>query len=204
MVGSDGWVGWLGRIGKRYMHKYMDILYHKSISYNEFLTPTQTSAAPSFKINDVGYNFYTLIMYDPDAVGGTYWHWILTNIDLHNKSEGENIVFDYQGPNPPDTKIHRYIFELYGTNEKIDVDDAKFVSRNVSLGEGKEILNIKVNPILFTQFLSHREMEPKGGRCGQKSKSKSTKKTKKTKKTKNRIRRSRTRKRRTQKKNSYY
>jgi len=150
----------------------MDILYNnKPIYYNDVLTPSQTSTLPSVKINDLGYNFYTLIMYDPDAIDGTYWHWISANIDLENDATKNigNIILDYEGPNPPDSKIHHYVFELYGTNHKIDV--AKFVSRNVSLGEGKKMLNIENNPILFTRFLSEKAKRKTGGR----SKSKKTK-----------------------------
>lgn len=160
----------------------MDLVYHshsgnQPISYNDFLTPSQTSIEPSVKINNVGYPFYTLIMYDPDSIGGTYIHWILANIDVEN-NQNKNTFLVYQGPNPPDSKIHRYVFELYGTNKKTPL--AKLGSRNISLGEAKKILNIETNPVLFTQFVSERErMDERmgngkrmGGRTSEKIKSK--------------------------------
>lgn len=138
----------------------MEITYNNNlIQYNDFLTPSQTSNEPSLKITNLGYKFYTLIMYDPDAVKGTYWHWILANINSIENIDTKSPLLGYSGPNPPDTKKHRYIFELYGTNDKILVDK-QFDTRRLSLEEGKKRLQLENNPIISTQFLSQRE---KGG-----------------------------------------
>lgn len=146
----------------------MEITYNnKPIQYNQFLSPSQTTNTPSIKISDLGYNFYTLIMYDPDAIKGTYWHWILANIKVDNNGE-KDIILDYQGPNPPDAKKHRYIFELYGTNNKIITKT--FDLRALSLEQGKKLLNLENGPIISTQFLSQRE---KGGKKTKKNKMKS-------------------------------
>jgi phosphatidylethanolamine-binding protein (PEBP) family uncharacterized protein len=151
----------------------MEISYNnKPIQYNQYLTPTQMTNEPLLKINDLGYKFYTLIMYDPDAIKGTYWHWILANIDIDN-NETKNVILDYQGPNPPDTKKHRYIFELYGTYNKINAN--QFMSRSVSLEEGKKKLKIETNPIISTQIFSKRE---KGGNSYKKTKTNTKTKTK--------------------------
>lgn len=155
----------------------MEIIYNnKPIHYNEFLSPSLTRNAPIIKINDLGYKYYTLIMYDPDAIKGTYWHWILSNIvsSDDNNLYLKNAILDYYGPNPPDKKKHHYIFELYGSQEKIPM--IHFESRVVDLNKGKDMLHLKGEPILRSQFLSQRE---KGG-----TKKRSVKKKRKTRKTK--------------------
>jgi phosphatidylethanolamine-binding protein (PEBP) family uncharacterized protein len=138
----------------------MEISYNnKPIQYEQFFTPNQTTNEPSLKLSNLGYKYYTLIMYDPDAINGTYWHWILSNIDNIDNPKTKNALLSYTGPNPPNAKKHRYIFELYGTNEK--TPSVSFDSRTLSLEEGKKILSIKNNPIISTLFLSQRE---KGGK----------------------------------------
>jgi Raf kinase inhibitor-like YbhB/YbcL family protein len=65
-----------------------------------------------------------LILEDPDAPMGTWYHWIIFDINpnteritegeepigIHGKGSGENMI--YMGPCPP-TGIHRYFFRLY-------------------------------------------------------------------------------------------
>lgn len=150
----------------------MEIKYDdKMIFYDSFLTPIKTKDSPSIKINDLGYKYYLLIMYDPDAVEGTYWHWIVSNIEKEDINKG-NIVLSYKGPNPPDEKTHRYFFELYGSNNRFKVE--KFKERSVSLEDGKKKLGLTKEPLLMDKFLSQREK--KGGK---KSKTKHKKRVKK-------------------------
>lgn len=135
----------------------MEITYNvknvKPYDYKPFLTRNQSKNAPHVKINDLGYQYYTLIMYDPDAVHGTYWHWVVTNIV--NNINKANVVLNYTGPNPPDEKQHRYIFELYGSNVK--TPNVSFNKRNMTLEEGKHILGLQGNPICMYVFISERE-----------------------------------------------
>jgi Raf kinase inhibitor-like YbhB/YbcL family protein len=75
-----------------------------------------------------------LILKDPDAVSGTYYHWLIANMSpatlqivMNDKpitgeycpnSHGEA---DYFGPKPPEgTGSHRYQFYLYALDDKID------------------------------------------------------------------------------------
>jgi len=66
-----------------------------------------------------------LIMDDPDAVGGTFTHWIIYNIDPKTETISENSIpkdskqglndagkASYTGPCPP-SGTHRYYFKLY-------------------------------------------------------------------------------------------
>lgn len=150
----------------------MEIKYDdKIVFYDSFLTPSKTKNSPTIKINDLGYKYYLLIMYDPDAVGGTYWHWIVSNIQNGDINKG-NIVLPYKGPSPPDEKIHRYFFELYGSNSLFKVEN--FKERTRSLEDGKMKLEIKEEPLLMEKFLSQRD---KHG--GKKRKTKHKKRVKK-------------------------
>lgn len=164
----------------------MEIKYNdKPIQYEEFLSPSKVQSVPQVKIEDIGYKYYTLIMYDPDAVGGTHWHWIVSNVTSGNinKNNNNKNLLEYKGPSPPDDKIHRYIFELYGKNQNFKPDKKEF-QRNTPLKEGKQLLQLDGNPILQGLFLSRRE---KGGRTKNRNTyKKGTKKTRKARKTRKR------------------
>jgi phosphatidylethanolamine-binding protein (PEBP) family uncharacterized protein len=63
---------------------------------------------------------YTLIMFDPDALGGTKIHWLVTNIDL--RSQTCTTVLPYTPPHPPMmTGRHRYFFWLVQQEKKISI-----------------------------------------------------------------------------------
>ena len=81
---------------------------------------------------------YVLIVYDPDAPGGTFYHWLLYNIPagiselpegvprspeteygLQGRNDFGNIGYD--GPHPPPGSAHRYVFLLLALDEKIDL-----------------------------------------------------------------------------------
>lgn len=80
---------------------------------------------------------FVLIMDDPDAVLGTWTHWIIYNIPNDIKSLPEDIIFlpnpakfgqnswgkeIYSGPCPPSGE-HRYYFKLYALNSYIEPQD---------------------------------------------------------------------------------
>lgn len=83
----------------------------------------------------LGTQSYVLIMHDPDALGGNWYHWIMYNIDGDNRRLAQQISAvgidaklgvnswgdkKYGGPCPP-LKKHRYVFTLYALNTpKID------------------------------------------------------------------------------------
>lgn len=136
----------------------MEIKYNnKLIKNDEFLTPLQAKNMPNIKIENLGFTYYTLIMYDPDAIHGNHWHWIVMNAKSGNVKKQDSLI-DYNGPNPPDAKIHRYIFELYGSNQKyIYPKQNTFSNREISLIKGKELLNLKRNPLISFKFLSKRQ-----------------------------------------------
>lgn len=78
----------------------------------------------------VGTKSYALSCEDPDAPGGTWWHWILFNVAPETNQLGESISKSgevkgvglqglndfhkdgYNGPAPPAGKLHHYHFKI--------------------------------------------------------------------------------------------
>jgi hypothetical protein len=74
------------------------------------------------------YRFFSLVMFDPDAVGGNKIHWMVVNMKNHlynNKSKKDDnlsiknlsptVMFSYVRPSPPKgSGTHRYIFWWLG------------------------------------------------------------------------------------------
>ena len=73
----------------------MKIYYDDNeIKNKQFLTPTETNKQPIVKYtcnnNDNGKNnLYSLIMYDPDSIHGTYIHWAVINIPNNDIKNGD-------------------------------------------------------------------------------------------------------------------
>jgi len=81
----------------------------------------------------------SIICEDPDAPGGIFTHWIISNLspDIMNLDEGvkkEDIVengaiqglndfgfSDYGGPCPPSGKTHRYFFKIYALDKILNI-----------------------------------------------------------------------------------
>ena len=136
----------------------MEIIYNnKPIKNNQFLKVNETQIKPEIKLNVDREKTYTLIMYDPDAVMGTYIHWIVSNIKDNDIKKGTNILI-YKGPAPPvKTGKHRYIFELY---HQLSSESDSIKERNISIENLKKILNLD-KPIYKIQFISQND---NGGR----------------------------------------
>lgn len=98
---------------------------------NDKFTQYYDNQQPLFEWSNVpnGTKDLLLICYDPDAVNGTWIHWIVnidpnTNklIDGHYKL-GLNSYNErnYRGPKPPiGTGIHHYHFKLFALNDKFN------------------------------------------------------------------------------------
>lgn len=96
------------------------------------------SLSPPLEIEDVPEEAKSLvlIMDDPDAVGGTFTHWIVWNIGANTEkfkkdhvpdgavvginSDGKN---SYVGPCPP-SGTHVYLFKLYAIDMHLPIDTA--------------------------------------------------------------------------------
>lgn len=79
---------------------------------------------------------FALIMSDPDAPNGTFYHWILYNIPSDTKQLTRNMkqfpgstlignnsfnTLGYKGPCPPKGVIHRYVFTLYALDSQLNL-----------------------------------------------------------------------------------
>jgi Raf kinase inhibitor-like YbhB/YbcL family protein len=95
--------------------------------------------SPSIKIANIPSNTKSLIliMYDPDAPRGVFYHWLLYNIPYHGEEtiiinegvpkklivkyglQGRNDFgkIGYDGPSPPPGTSHRYVFIVLALNE---------------------------------------------------------------------------------------
>ncbi len=81
-----------------------------------------------------------LIMNDPDAPGSTFTHWVLFNLDPSvgaivqsappGAIRGQNSAgqLGYYGPCPPGGR-HRYVFELYALNRRLDLPEGASAQR---------------------------------------------------------------------------
>ena len=87
---------------------------NKYITNNEYLKVRETQNKPQIIFNNTSFK-KILIMYDPDAYGGTHIHWSVS--DIMDDLDKGNTLIPYKGPAPPPkTGKHRYIFELYKQN----------------------------------------------------------------------------------------
>jgi len=97
----------------------MDIEYEKFTVANQQVKKQDAQKSPCVRINKVSNNYFTIIMFDPDAPNGMghenhgYIHWWVSNIKY---KKGECVsareFIPYAGPDPP-SGTHRYIFYLY-------------------------------------------------------------------------------------------
>jgi phosphatidylethanolamine-binding protein (PEBP) family uncharacterized protein len=154
----------------------MEVFYNGNLLKDgQFFRISETQVEPEIKLNVDTNKLYTLILYDPDAVSGTYIHWIKVNITNNDMKTG-NIIIPYKGPAPPPkTGKHRYIFNLYeqnGENKIIPLE-----RKVIELNELENKLKIH-NPIYKIKFIS----ENKSG--GKKYRTKKNKKYRKTRKNK--------------------
>lgn len=90
--------------------------------------------SPPLEISDMpdGTVSFALVMDDPDAVIGTFDHWVLWNIPADTKTIAEGCEpssvggmtgfgkIGYGGPCPP-SGVHSYKFKLYALSRKLDL-----------------------------------------------------------------------------------
>ena len=113
----------------------MEIIYPSTKLYknNLFLSTNELSIEPIINLNYELKSFYTLLMFDPDAVGGNKIHWLIVNITKNDISIGNTIV-NYKGPNPPkDSGKHHYVYSLFRQHKIIDPKNIVLDSRFIKL-----------------------------------------------------------------------
>jgi phosphatidylethanolamine-binding protein (PEBP) family uncharacterized protein len=153
----------------------MDIQYNYVIVFNNFFTPEQTQDTPIISFKGLPTNkLYTLIMNDPNAIGGNHIHWLIVNISHSNLNNGK-ILLEYKGPAPPkDSGMHNYIFSLYEQPEPILLDKMNEDERQIDLNKLLEQLGLnQVKPTYTVKFQSNSFK--KGGRKSMRRKNIKTK-----------------------------
>ena len=114
----------------------MEIYYSNNKLYknNIFLRVSETKNKPKISLKNVPKNkIYSLVMFDPDAVGGNKIHWLITNIINENILCGNEII-NYKGPAPPKgSGTHRYVFCLFEQKKIVSNQNVLFDSRFVEL-----------------------------------------------------------------------
>jgi len=155
----------------------MKVLYNNSeIKDGMFLTPRETQIKPKIECETNPNTLYTLIMHDPNAVGGNLIHWLIVNISGNNIKNGDEIL-EYKGPAPPKgSGIHRYIILFLKQNDRINSEIDK---REMSMNELYEKLDVKLQHLSSRYFTSKNQ-------DGEKNKKRN--KTKKNKKNKRKTR----------------
>ena len=157
----------------------MEITYGNIKISDQYLTPEVTQIKPVVSLKGLDTNkMYTLIMSDPNAIGGNMIHWLVTNINGTNIETG-NEILEYYGPHPPQgTGIHNYIFSLYESNKS---NSSNKYERQIELAELLKELGITNNPIYTKKFTSHNIQGGKRKRNKSKRRSKKIRKNRKTK-----------------------
>jgi phosphatidylethanolamine-binding protein (PEBP) family uncharacterized protein len=134
----------------------MEVYYNgKKIKENEFLKISETQVEPKIKLNVNSNQLYTLIMYDPDAVKGTYIHWTKANI-TNNDIKSGNIIIPYKGPAPPaKSGKHRYVFKLFKQYRESEIKEIS--ERLMEINDLKKILNLDNLYLYKIKFISENE-----------------------------------------------
>lgn len=153
----------------------MEVFYNgKKIKDNSILKVSDAQNEPIIKLNLNPSDLYTLILFDPDAVGGTHIHWAKINITNNDINKG-NIIIPYKGPAPPPKSgKHRYIFVLFRQDREIFTEPIN--ERVIEIDKLKNMLKVD-KPIFKTKFISENES---GGRKKRKTKRRRNKRFKKT------------------------
>ena len=104
-----------------------------------YISPLRAFKPPKVTFTDIKSDrYYTLLMFDPDAVGGNKIHWLIVN---YKKKESGNCIFSYVGPNPPKgTGTHHYYFLLI--KQKRSVNVIALQDRQMSILELFKILGL--------------------------------------------------------------
>jgi hypothetical protein len=144
-------------------------VYSAAFSYGEMIPLRHTcfgdNISPPLVFNDVPADVetYAIIMDDPDALGGTYTHWMIWGIPKEMMIIGEDFAEDataeqnpddwdhihlgpnsggdvgYSGPCPPEGEEHRYFFKVYALDSDLDLvpDDVETISDLKSAMDGR-------------------------------------------------------------------
>lgn len=132
----------------------MNVFYGKiKVQGGNYISKQQASKMPKIIVDLQAKKLYTILLMDPDAVGGNKIHFLLFNYSLHNQG---TIILPYIGPNPPKgSGVHRYYF-LFIQQESLIIPNLNFPSRYISIENIFNLLGIPNNQIIAQKyFTSH-------------------------------------------------
>jgi phosphatidylethanolamine-binding protein (PEBP) family uncharacterized protein len=115
----------------------MEINYPTKKLYknNLFISIEESTNKPIIILNKNLNKIYTLLMFDPEAIGGNKIHWLIINIKNNNILKGDTLI-DYIGPKPPKrTGKHHYTFVLFKQTDFIEITNIKLKSRFIELNK---------------------------------------------------------------------
>lgn len=127
----------------------MDIFYGdiKLFKNNLYLETEKVQLKPKIVFNLNPNKFYTLVVFDPEAVGGNKIHWLVINITNNNINNSKTLI-KYKGPAPPKgSGTHHYVFSLFEYDLPIKISEINisnsFKSRFIQLDKLFNIINLK-------------------------------------------------------------
>jgi phosphatidylethanolamine-binding protein (PEBP) family uncharacterized protein len=118
----------------------MEIHYGtKKVEEGNSISPLESFRPPKVTFHDIKSDrLYTLLMMDPDAVGGNKIHWLIVN---YQKNKSGDTILSYMGPHPPKgSGTHHYYFLLI--KQKKPVKLVELENRNISMQNLFQILNL--------------------------------------------------------------
>lgn len=106
------------------------------------------SPALTWSGTPAGSKSFTLVIADPDAPGGTFYHWIVFNLPITTTVLEDNSLLpngamlgknswgnmQYKGPCPPRGTTHHYIFTIYALDTLLNIPfGSKFETLNAAM-----------------------------------------------------------------------
>lgn len=121
---------------------------HGVVINGSFINRSLVQSPPQIRYTFEKQKMYTLVLVDPDAVGGLKIHWLIVNIQSTEQTE----VIPYLGPHPPKgSGLHRYVFMLVEQTRMLSSKFLLFRSRYMPLEDlfQKLYLSCVVSEIYF-------------------------------------------------------
>jgi hypothetical protein len=154
----------------------MEISYGNTILSKEpvlFIPVEKTQNQPKVVIAQINKNYSSLFMYDPNAVGGIFVHWLVLNIPQNSDITKGETKREYGPPSPPqESGKHTYMFKLYTHNKPLNIPQDSVNNYDEVL---KVLTSDGVNEVNTLSFISQNKDEKnvlalRGGKKNRKQK----------------------------------
>jgi Raf kinase inhibitor-like YbhB/YbcL family protein len=116
-----------------------DLAQGSTVAQRNIKAGSNASPQLSWSEGPISTKSYAISCTDPDAPGGTWWHWIIFNIPSSTKHLNENVEkigtltdgsvqgsndfkkIGYDGPSPPPGKLHHYEFKVMALDSTLSL-----------------------------------------------------------------------------------